>query len=113
VIQRGEIWWAELSEPSGSEPGFRHPVAVLQSNEFNRSKINTVVVAVISSNLQLSEAPGNVFLPKHRSHLAKDSVINVSQIATIDKTRLTKKICTLPEELIYEMEEGIRLVIAL
>jgi mRNA interferase MazF len=113
VIRRGDIWWAGLPDPAGSEPGFRHPVVILQSNEFNRSRINTVVAVVITSNLRLSDAPGNIHLPKQQGRLPRDSVINVSQIVTIDKTCLLKKVCSLPGNLLYDLEEGIRLVLAL
>jgi len=80
-MYRGEIWWANLSEPVGSEPGYRRPVLIIQDDTFNQSRINTVIVAVITSNVQLAEAPGNVSLPSQASGLPKDSVVNVSQIS--------------------------------
>ena len=86
-MKRGEVWWADLSEPTASEPGFRRPVLILQSDEFNRSRINTVIVAVITSNLNLAAAPGNVTLPKRSANLGRESVVNVSQIVTLDKER--------------------------
>ena len=113
VINRGEVWWAELPAPSGSEPGYRHPVAVVQSNEFNRSLINTVIVAVITTNINLSQAPGNILLPKRISRLPKDSVINVSQVLTIDKDFLIHRISRLPDDIINEIEDGLRLVLSL
>lgn len=113
AIQRGEIWWADLPHPAGSSPGYRRPVVVLQSDDFNRSRINTVIVVVITSNLNLAEAPGNVRLPKNQTRLPKESVANVSQIITIDKSLLTKRISTLPARLIQEIEEGIRLALDL
>lgn len=113
VIHRGEVWWANLPIPEASEPGYRHPVLIVQSNEFNQSLISTVVVAVITSNLHLSQAPGNILLPKRASRLPKDSVINVSQLVTIDKNCLSHRTVKLPEEIISEVEEGIRLVLSL
>jgi mRNA interferase MazF len=113
VIHRGEVWWANLPVPEASEPGYRHPVLIVQSNEFNESLISTVVVAVITSNLHLSQAPGNVLLPKRTSRLPKDSVINVSQLVTIDKSCLSHRTARLPEDIVGEVEDGIRLVLAL
>jgi len=113
VIQRGEIWWASLDAPHGSSPGHMHPIVVIQSDEFNISRINTVIGAVITSNLFLSEAPGNVLLEKSVSKLPKDSVVNISQIVTIDKSYLRGKICRLPQAVLSEISEGIKLVLAL
>lgn len=113
VIECGEIWWAELPEPVGSAPGYRRPVLVVQSDDFNLSSIGTVVVVAMTSNLKLSKAPGNVLLPKKRSGLAKDSVANVSQILTIDKSLLTKRIAVLPGRFLEEVRAGMRLVLAL
>jgi mRNA interferase MazF len=86
VIQRGEIWWADLPEPAASEPGYRRPVLVVQSDDFNRSRIATAIVVVITSNLNLAQAPGNVLLPQRITGLPKDSVANISQVLTIDKS---------------------------
>ena len=91
VIHRGEIWWADLAEPRGSEPGFRRPILILQADAFNRSRIETTIGVVLTSNLGLVEAPGNVLVPKRHSGLPKDSVANVSQIVTIDRTVLDRK----------------------
>ncbi len=113
VIQRGEIWWAALPEPIGSEPGFRRPVVIVQSNDFNRSRISTVIAVVITSNVRLADAPGNVFLPHHVAGLPKDSVANVSQVITLDKGFLTERIGTLPLEYVQQIEMGLRLVLAL
>jgi mRNA interferase MazF len=98
VVKRGEIWWASLSEPRGSEPGFRRPVVIISSNNFNESNINTVLAAVIISNLHLRNAPGNILLPKKSTKLTKDSVINVSQIITLDKAFITEKISKLDSQ---------------
>jgi mRNA interferase MazF len=113
VVQRGEIWWANLPEPVGSEPGFRRPVLVIQSNDFNRSRIATVIALVITSNIKLAQAPGNVLLPSKVSGLSKDSVANVSQVITIDKSFLTENIATIPPYLLEQVENGIRLVMGL
>lgn len=113
VIKQGEIWWANLPEPEGSMPGYRRPVAVVQSDEFNRSRIKTVIVAAITSNVALSTAPGNVFLPKRSAGLPRESVVNVSQVLTLDKSFLTKKVGRLPKPKQRDVEEGLRLVFAL
>lgn len=112
-MQRGEIWWASLPEPLGSEPGYRRPVLVVQSDDFNRSRIATVVGVVITSNTRLVQAPGNVFLPRKLTNLPQDSVVNVSQIVTIDKAFLTEKVGTLPSHIIEQVEMGLRLVLRL
>ena len=112
-MKRGEIWWADLPEPTASEPGFRRPVLILQSDEFNRSRINTVVVAAITSNVKLAAAPGNVILPKRTAKLGRESVVNVSQIVTLDKTFLNERVSNLSASKLREVEEGVRLVLAL
>ena len=112
-MKRGEIWWASLTDPLDSGPGYRRPVLVIQSNAFNESNIKTVIVAVVTSNLRLATAPGNVRLPKRKSKLKKDSVVNVSQIITIDKSCLTERMATLPQNLLLEIEVGLRLVVGL
>ena len=91
VISQGEVWWADLPEPSGSEPGFRRPVVVVQGDAFNRSRIATVVCAPLTSNLRWAEAPGNVLLASKTTGLPKDSVANVSQLVTLDKSSLTER----------------------
>jgi len=91
VVKKGEIWWASLEEPRGSEPGFRRPVVIISSNEFNKSKIQTVIVAAITSNIRLAEAPGNFKLTKKGSGLNRESVVNVSQLLTLDKSFLNEK----------------------
>lgn len=113
MIRRGEIWWASLSEPHGSAPGYRRPVLVVQSNAFNRSKIGTVVVAAITSNIRLAEAPGNVRLTRRESRLACVSVVNVSQTLTVDKRFLTERVDRLPAKVLSEVDAGLRLVLSL
>ena len=112
-MYRGEIWWTNLPEPVGSEPGYRRPVLVIQDDVFNQSRINTVIVVIITSNTQLAEAPGNVLLPCEVSGLSRDSVANVSQIFTVDKTFLTECIGSLPDYLQEEVDEGLRTVLYL
>ena len=112
-MKRGEIWWASLPNPVGSGPGFKRPVLVVQSNAFNDSKIATVVVAVITSNLVLADAPGNLRISKADSGLAQASVVNVSQIITIDKSVLTAKIKMLAASAMTAVDQGLKLVLAL
>jgi len=112
-MQRGEIWWAALPNPSGSEPGYKRPLLIVQSDDFNRSRINTVIAVIITSNLRLSDAPGNVYLPRRSSGLSKDSVANVSQLVTIDKSFLIEKAGKLRISELQDVETGIRLALAL
>lgn len=112
-MYRGEIWWANLPDPLGSEPGYRRPVLVIQDDIFTQSRINTVIVVIITSNTQLAEAPGNVLLPKGASGLSRDSVANVSQIFTVDKTFLVERISSLPNYLQEEVDEGLRTILYL
>ena len=112
-MQRGEIWWASLEEPEGSGPGYRRPVLIVQSDEFNRSRINTVIVATLTSNLALAQAPGNVLLKVRHTGLAKDSVVNVSQVITVDKQCLTEKIKKLERSTMAEVDNGLRLVLSI
>jgi mRNA interferase MazF len=113
VIERGQIWWADFGEPSGSEPGFRRPVLVVQSDAFNRSRLRTVVAVVLTSNLRLVEAPGNVLVPAKTSGLPKDSVVNVSQIITVDRDFLSEPAGRIRGQLLKDVENGLRLVLAL
>lgn len=112
-MKRGEVWWALLPDPVGAGRGYRRPVLVIQSKPFNESHIATVVVAVITTNLALAEAPGNVRLSKSESGLPKPSVVNVSQIITIDKSVLTGKVKSLPGAIVQRVDDGLRLVLAL
>ncbi len=112
-MERGEIWWAKLPDPTASEPGFRRPVVVVQSNAFNRSKIRAVIAVVLTSNLRLAEAPGNILVPASDSGLPKDSVANVSQVMTVDRTFLTERCGRLPAHMMRSIDEGLRLVLSL
>lgn len=96
VIAQGEVWWADLGEPVGSEPGFRRPVVVVQGDSFNRSRIGTVVCVALTSNVRWAEAPGNVLLDAALTGLPKDSVANVSQIVTLDRIALIERVGVLP-----------------
>ena len=108
---RGEIWWADLGIPYGSEPGFIRPVVIIQDDSFNRSNIQTVIVAAITTNLILAEAPGNVFLGTEESGLSKNGVVNISQISTIDRRRLTEKASVLSQSSMSEIDYGLKLVL--
>lgn len=110
-MKRGEIWWSELPDPAGSGPGFRRPVLVVQKDAFNDSAISTVVVVVITRNLRLAEAPGNVMLPKRSTGLPRDSVANVLQIVTIDKRFLIEFVSILPHNLFEKVKAGLELIL--
>jgi len=111
VINQGDIFWIDLDEPSGSEPGYRHPHVIIQNNVFNRSRINTVVVCALTSNLKRATAPGNVLLEPREANLPKQSVVNVSQIFTVDKSQLGEKIGTLSSRRVHEILDGIGLLL--
>ncbi len=110
-ISQGDIYWVDLGAPRGSEPGFRHPHVVIQNNIFNSSRISTVVVCALTSNLKWAKAPGNVLLKKGEGNLPKDSLVNVSQIETIDKSFLIKKVGSLSPSRVKQIIEGVRLLI--
>lgn len=112
-MRRGELWWATLPEPTGSGPGYRRPLLVIQSDEFNESAIRTTLALALTTNLRLSEAPGNVGLPARKSGLARESVINVSQVITVDKSFLTERIGRLDPATMATVEDGLRLVLSL
>jgi mRNA interferase MazF len=112
-IQRGEIWWANLAEPRRSEPGYRRPVLVVQADSFNLSRIQTAIVAVITTNVELANAPGNVLLPARSAGLPRDSVVNVSQLLTLDRIFLAEHAGTLSPRLQRAVDEGLRTVLQL
>ena len=112
-MYRGEIWWADLPMPMGSEPGYRRPILIVQDNTFNQSRINTIIAVVITSNTELAKSPGNVLLPIGTSGLSKASIVNVSQIITIDKNILTERIGRLSENYQEEVDEGLRIILYL
>ena len=112
-IRRGEIWWADLPEPRRSEPGSRRPVLIVQADSFNLSRIQTTVVAAITGNIELADAPGNVLLPARSVGLARDSVVNVSQVLTLDRSFLTELAETLTPRLQRSVDDGLRTVLQL
>jgi mRNA interferase MazF len=112
-VKRGEVWWADLGEPIGSGPGYRHPVLVVSTDTFNGSRISTVIVTVVTSNLRLAAAPGNVRVAARETGLRKESVVNVSQVLTVDKGVLTKRVGDLPAERLAQVEAGLRDVMGL
>lgn len=112
-MHRGDIWWANLPEPVGAAPGYRRPVLLIQADAFTDSRIATVVVIVLTSNLRLAAAPGNVLLSTTESGLPKDSVVNVSQIVTLDKHTLDEQIGQVSARMLELIENGIRLVLDL
>jgi mRNA interferase MazF len=111
LISQGDIFWVDFDIPDGSGPGYRRPCVVIQNNLFNMSKINTVMVCIITSNLNLTMAPGNVLLKKSEGGLPKDSVVNVSQVMTLDKSGLGEKIGALGKARVKEILAGIELFI--
>jgi len=111
VIKQGDIYWIELDEPEGSGPGYKHPHVIVQNNLFNRSQIRTVLVCPLTSNLKRASSPGNVLLDKKESNLPKQSVVNVSQVFTVDKALLEEYVGTLPPNRITEILDGIKLVL--
>ena len=112
-MKRGEVWWASLPAPTGSGPGYRRPVLIIQSNPFNDSRIATVVVAVITSNLAQADSPGNVRAGKADTGLSKASVVNVSQLIALDRKMLTQRVRSLPGDTMKAVDEGLRIVLAL
>jgi mRNA interferase MazF len=112
-VLRGELWWANLPNPVGSAPGCRCPVVIIQADSFTRSRIATVIVAAITSNLRLGAGPGNVRLPGRSNGLRRDSVINVTQLLAVDKALLFKRIGRLTPTKLRELDDGLRLVLGL
>ena len=111
MVRQGEIYWIDLGSPDGSEPGYRHPHIVIQNNIFNSSRINTVVVCALTSNLKRGMSPGNVTLKKGEANLPKKSVVNITQIYTVNKADLSEKIGTVSQERMKEILQGINLLL--
>lgn len=111
--QRREVWWADLEEPRGAEPGFRRPVLIVQSDAFNRSRLRTVLAVVLTSNTRLLDAPGNVLVPAASSGLPKDSVANVTQVVTLDEAYLAERAGRIPPKVMAQVDAGLRLVLNL
>jgi mRNA interferase MazF len=112
-VRRGEIWWADLPLPRGSEPGFRRPVLIVQANAFNQSRIRTIIVAAITSNVELAGAPGNVLLPRRVSGLREESVVNVSQLLALDRSFLIDHVGRIPPRIQASVDAGLRQVLEL
>ena len=113
VVRRGEVWWADLAKPRGSEPGYRRPILILQADSFNRSRIQTLVGLVLTTNMRLLDAPGNVLVTAAASGLPKDSVANATQIVTLDRDYLEDNAGTLPAKVMARIDHGVRLVLDL
>jgi mRNA interferase MazF len=111
TIRQGDIYWVNLGSPKGSEPGFHHPHVVIQNNVFNASRINTVVVCALTTNLRRAQAPGNVTLNKGEANLTKKSVANISQVVTVNKSDLKDKLGSLSSERTRDIIEGIKLLV--
>ena len=113
MIRRGDIWWANIPPPSGSEPGYPRPVVIVQTDPFNQSAIGTVIAVAFTSNLQRAAAPGNALCRTQDTDLSVDSVANVSQLTTLDKRWLTRRVSRLAPHILQELEAGLRLVLGL
>lgn len=111
VIQQGDIYWVDLGEPIGSAPGYRHPHLVIQNDAFNQSAINTVVVCALTSNLKRANAPGNILLERGEANLSKASVVNISQVFTVDRSQLIEKIGSLSAARIRMVLDGLYLLL--
>ena len=111
MIRQGDVYWIDLGPPTGSAPGYRHPHVIVQNNLFNRSLIRTIMVCPLTSNLKRAEAPGNVLLQRGEAGLPKQSVVNVSQVFTVDKAQLAEYIGTLSLHRVREIVQGIELAI--
>jgi mRNA interferase MazF len=110
---RGELWWADFGIPFGSEPGYKRPVLILQNDFINNSKINTIIVIPLTTNLILADAPGNVLITKHQSKLKKDSVIIISQVEAIDRRRLIEKITKIDRTIMEKIEDNILFILGI
>jgi mRNA interferase MazF len=110
VISQGDVYWIDLDDPAGSGPGYRHPHVVIQNNVFNRSSIHTVVVCALTSNIRRADAPGNVLLEPGEADLPKQSVVNVTQILTVDKRYLSEKIGALSARRVRQILNGVQLL---
>lgn len=113
MINRGDIYWADLGTPAGSRPAKRRPVLVVQSDPYNASRLATVLAAVITSNTALATMPGNVFLPATATGLPQDSVVNVTALVTLNKADLTDRVRHAPPSLMHEVDRGLRRVLGL
>ena len=113
VVCRGEIWWANLHRPRGSEPGYRRPIVILQDDAINRSGVNTVIAAILTTNLAIAEARGNVYLTRDETGLPRDSVANLTLLITLDKQHLLERVRKLPVVAVRHVDDGLRLILSL
>lgn len=113
MVARGELWWVDFGEPVGSAPGYRRPAVIISSNQFNRSRIGTLILAAVTSNLRLAEMPGNVALPTEETELSKPSVVNVTQLLTADRQLLDGLIGKVPGPQMRAIDEGLRLALGI
>lgn len=109
MVNRGDIWWTDLPVPIGSGPGYRRPAVIISADRFNRSRIRTVVVAIVSSNVARARAAGNVLIKKSRDGLRQDSVVNITSLFTIDRALLLERCAVLTAEQMKAVDEGLRL----
>ncbi len=113
VIARQEVWWADLDDPRGSEPGFARPILIVQADAYNRSRLRTVLGVILTSNVRLVDMPGNVLLPAKNTGLPNDSVANVTQIVTLDEVYLSRRTGQISPRLMTRVDAGLRRVLAL
>ena len=112
-MTRGELWWADFGVPFGSEPGYKRPVIIIQNDFFNKSTISTTIVIPLTTNMILSDAPGNILIKKNESKLKKDSVIVMSQIEVIDRQRLLEKIADVNKSILDKIEISIMFILGI
>ncbi|NEP84755.1 MAG: type II toxin-antitoxin system PemK/MazF family toxin [Okeania sp. SIO3B3] len=112
-MRRGEVWWADLSEPRGSEPGYIRPVLIIQDNHYNDSRLATVITIGLTSNLKYSQIPSNIQLPKSESGLPKDSIINLAHLSTINKDELTERVSAVPQLILDQVEHGLAIMLGM
>lgn len=112
-MRRGEIWWVDLAAPRRAEPGYRRPGVIVSANTYNDSRLQTVIMALLTPNVRLAEMPGNVMIPTKGSGLARPSVVNVTQVATVDRNDLVEQIGCVPPATMLRIDEGLRLVLGL
>lgn len=113
MIYRGEVWWADLGTPRGSEPGHIRPVLIVSDDRYNASRLRRATIVLMSTNTRLAALPGNVSVPSSISGLPEDSVVNVTQVASIDREALTERVGRLPEWVLEQVAEGLRLALSL
>ena len=112
-MKRGEIWWTNLGAPSGSAPGYRRPAVIVSANEFNNTPIRTIIVVFLTTNPIRARDPGNLWLTKRQTGLPQASTLNISHILTVDRRLLTEKVGRLPDNVMNQIDDGLRLVLAL